>query len=208
MESLRRSWDALCGRSGLRGGAALWKDLMRRYSEPHRVYHGPAHLAQVIGLLETMQAPDELLFAAWYHDAVYQPGRGDNEARSALLAAECLRQGGYGADAAAVVHAAILATASHRAESRFAALLDADLAILGAPATDYAAYRAAIRREYASVPEPAFRNGRLAFVRAMLAREAIYQTPHCWRLYEAAARVNLDRERAELEAVTETVPCS
>jgi predicted metal-dependent HD superfamily phosphohydrolase len=209
MEALRKSWDALCDSGGLHGGAGLWEELAVRYAEPHRAYHDLRHLEQVVGLLESMQTSAELLFAAWFHDVVYQPGRADNEARSAALAADRLGRAGLAAGPIAQVCAAILATAMHRAEPRFAALLDADLAVLGAAPAEYAAYRAAIRREYAAAPEPAFRSGRLAFVRAMLARKVIYQTAECRARFEAAARRNLALERAGLEApATGTAPCS
>src|SRR5581483_8582635 len=208
MEALRKSWDALCGRSGLRNGAQLWQELAARYTEPHRAYHGLQHLEQVVGLLQSMGASDELLWAAWFHDAVYRPGRSDNEAESAALAAECLDRAGLGAETIALIRAAILATATHRAAPRHAALLDADLAILGASPAGYAAYRAAIRREYAAAPPAAFRAERLPFVRATLARTPIYQTPYCRQRFEATARGNLAAEGAELEAAAGTASCS
>jgi predicted metal-dependent HD superfamily phosphohydrolase len=200
MDILRESWRALCRRTGLADEAGIWALLRTCYAESHRAYHGLRHIAQLIGLLEEMEAGDELLLAGWFHDAVYHRGSTGNEADSAALAADCLRRNGLDEARIATVGAAILATATHRPLARYAPLLDADLAILGAAPADYAAYRAGIRREYSAAPEAAFRAGRLAFVRAMLARPAIYQTPHCRALFESAARHNLAAECTELEA--------
>lgn len=207
MEALRESWNALCRRAGLADAAGGWELLLACYTEPHRTYHGLRHIAQLVGLLEEMGADEELLLAGWFHDAVYRPGNARNEADSAALAADCLRRGGLGEARIARVGAAILATATHEAQAQYAPLLDADLAILGAAPAEYAAYRQGIRREYAAAPEAAFRAGRLAFVRAMLARPSIYQTPHCRRRFEAAAHRNLLAERRELEAA-EFPPCN
>lgn len=207
MDALRESWSTLCRRAGLAGAAAAWERLLTCYSEPHRAYHGLPHIAQLVGLLEEMGASEELLLAGWFHDAVYRPGSARNEADSAALAADWLRRGGLDGARIAGVGAAILATATHQPQARYAPLLDADLAILGAAPAEYAAYRAGIRREYAAAPEAAFRAGRLAFVRAMLERPSIYQTPHCRHRFEAAARRNLLAERRELEAM-QALPCS
>src|SRR5260370_32406307 len=59
------------------------------YAQPHRGYHGPGHLDELIELAR-QHAPDldeaEQL-ALLFHDAVYVPGggRGENECLSALL---------------------------------------------------------------------------------------------------------------------------
>lgn len=63
--------------------------LVARYREPHRRYHGVAHLAAVLRTLDELLAPEPaspaVRFAAWFHDAVYDPTApaGANEAASA-----------------------------------------------------------------------------------------------------------------------------
>ena len=70
--------------------ARLHADLVERHAEPHRHYHVLAHVAHVLDHLEVTAEglPDDraLRLAAWYHDAVYDPRAGDNEAASAALA--------------------------------------------------------------------------------------------------------------------------
>lgn len=196
------SFDALLARwraLGLRDADALGAELIARYAEPQRVYHVQAHLAQVLELLAEWNADPRLSIAAFFHDVVYEPGRGDNEARSAALARERLPACGMAPSDMEFVADAVLATASHIAANvEFTPLLDADLAILGAASDAYDTYRAQIRAEYADVDDASFRAGRLAFVRAVLARDAIFQTGIGRARFETQARANLARERDAL----------
>ncbi len=118
-----------------------------------------------------------MVLATWYHDAVYDPRAGDNEARSADLARRDLTGLGVGADRVDRVAGLVLATRDHRAADPDAAVLvDADLAILAVPAGDYAAYVAAVRAEYGFVPEAAWRAGRAAVLAGFLARPRLFAT--------------------------------
>ena len=64
------------------------------------------------------------------------------------------------------------------------------------PRTTYAAYTAAVREEYAFVPEDAFRAGRAAVLRQLLALPRLFWTPYGTERWEKAARDNI---AAELE---------
>lgn len=201
MSTLLEAWNRLAQRAELRDADAIGADLIGRYAEPHRAYHTGGHVAQVLATLEEANAAPGALLAAWFHDAVYDPRRSDNEARSAELARDALGRAGCSAATVDWVASAVLATAAHRADDPdVELLLDADLAILAAPPAGYASYRAAIRREYVHVSDARFAAGRLAFVRAMLARERIFRTRFGLERFELAARANLARERDELEA--------
>ena len=74
--------------------------MLARYAEPHRAYHTAQHLEECLGWLDeaasTAQAPRIVELALWYHDAVYEPRRDDNEQASAELARLHLGQGGAG----------------------------------------------------------------------------------------------------------------
>jgi predicted metal-dependent HD superfamily phosphohydrolase len=71
-------------------------------------------------------------------------------------------------------------------------LCDADLAILASDPTDYADYVAAVRVEYAQVPEQDFLAGRLAVLTELADRE-IFRTAK-GRHLTSAARANLGTE--------------
>lgn len=200
--ALLLSWDALCARAKMIGGHDLGMDLLNCYSESHRVYHNAEHLASVIDLLTEAAADDRLMIAAWFHDAVYRPGATDNEARSADMARRRLPALGCSPAWIKAVCEAILATASHRSQDNdAAALLDADLSILGASTEAYQAYATAIREEFYDVPAAVFRAGRLAFIEAMLKRRNIYETTFFRQRFEISARKNLEAE-ADLLSTT------
>ncbi|MDH4159185.1 MAG: metal-dependent phosphohydrolase [Actinomycetota bacterium] len=184
--------------------------LERRYREPQRRYHDLAHVHQVLGIVEllTMVAADvsAVRLAAWFHDAVYEPARDDNEQRSADLAAETLLA--LGADHALVQEVArlVLVTEDHRPDpdDRNAMVLsDADLSILAADPDDYDAYAAAVRAEYAHVADEAFARGRTEILLSVSGREHIYATHWGREHLDAPARANLARE---LESLSATLP--
>ncbi|MGV3618464.1 MAG: metal-dependent phosphohydrolase [Fimbriimonas sp.] len=182
------AFERACDRLGLAPEARAW--LVAAYSEPQRRYHDLAHLEEVVASLE--DADDEVLLAALFHDSVYDPRRGDNEARSA----EALRERVPTASDRAV--AAILATQTHQTDDPgIAELLDADLAVLGRPWEGYAAYARQIREEYAHVPDDAFAAGRAKVLRSFLERPRIYRTVR-FASYEGIARQNIAQEIALL----------
>ncbi|WP_035303942.1 HD domain-containing protein [Actinokineospora inagensis] len=179
----------------------LRRRLLVRWSEPHRRYHDLAHLEMVLSGVDLLAGhadnPDLVRLAAWYHDAVYQ-GRPDDEEQSARLAEVELPETGLDADSVAEVARLVRLTAGHRTEPgdrNGEVLCDADLAILASDG--YRAYADAIRAEYRHVPEPAFREGRAAILRDLLALPNLYRTPLARERWEAPARANM---RAELEA--------
>ncbi|MBB2910907.1 putative metal-dependent HD superfamily phosphohydrolase [Streptosporangium becharense] len=188
-------WRSLAGPDA----EGLGRELIDRYAEPHRRYHTTAHLEAVLAHVDALahhaDNPDLVRLAAWFHDAVYDPQRGDNEERSARLAERALPEMGLPPEAVATVARLVRLTVTHDpapGDADGAVLSDADLAILGAPREIYAAYAAAVREEYGFVPEDAFRKGRAAVLRSLLELPAIFRIADL----EVAARANI---HAELE---------
>ncbi|MEV5747424.1 metal-dependent phosphohydrolase [Actinoallomurus sp. NPDC052308] len=183
------------------GPEVLGAELIRRYEEPHRRYHDAGHLADVLDRIDELagEADDvaAVRLAAWFHDAVYQPLRTDNEERSAVLAERMLADTDLPPETVAEVARLVRMTAAHDPApgDRDAAVLnDADLAILAADPERYAAYAAAVREEYAAVPDEAFRHGRADVLRALLDAPALFRTPPGRERWETAARHNLETE--------------
>lgn len=181
-----------------------------RYTQPHREYHNLMHIEDVLLRIEELEPPAEhelaLALAAWFHDAVYQPGQEDNEDRSAYAAYDALEQVGADPELIAEVVRLIRLTASHEPEDddpAGAVLCDADLAILAAASDRYAQYATAIRQEYTHVPDVDFRAGRSEALRSFLDRPTIYRTAYGREHWEAAARANMSREIASLEGTDE-----
>src|SRR5689334_15837407 len=68
--------------------------LSAAYAEPQRAYHTATHIHEVLHWFDTVhdevgwRSPADVYLAVVFHDAVYDPTRHDNEARSAQLARE------------------------------------------------------------------------------------------------------------------------
>jgi predicted metal-dependent HD superfamily phosphohydrolase len=179
-------------------GEKLRTELLALYRQPDRHYHGLTHIEALLALLDDHRAefadPEAVEAAVWFHDAIYDSRRSDNEARSAALAAEKLIPLASLERVARIV-AMIEATATHaltdlsdEAARRDAALfLDMDLSILGAPQAAFDSYEAAVRREYAWVDDETWRSGRAAVLTKFLARPAIFHTEVFRTRYEARA---------------------
>jgi len=189
----RATWEGL----GAAAPEGALEALVAAWREPGRHYHDVAHLEACLAAAEATahlaERPAEVALALWYHDAIYDPRARDNEERSAAWAAEVLTGAGLGGEVRDRVVALILATKHNAAPAvgDEALLVDIDLSVLGAPSGAFAAYDAAIRREYAHVPEPAYRAARRAVLRGFMGRPAIYRTPVFRELLEARARGNL-----------------
>ncbi len=179
-------------------GEVLFAELARRYSESHRHYHTLEHVDACLTWLDwmagTAQRAAEVELSLWFHDAVYQPARPDNEQASGDLARQVL--GGMNVPVAAVerIAASIAATSQHRPISADGALVvDIDLSVLGAEPDAYDEFERCVRQEYALVPIDAYRRGRARVLEAFLARPRIYHTATMHELFEAPARSNLKR---------------
>ncbi|MGD9484993.1 hypothetical protein WDH52_17340 [Streptomyces sp. TRM70308] len=181
------------------------RDLLARWAEPHRRYHTTGHLLAVLDHVDALARhaadPDAVRLAAWFHDAVYRPDRSENEERSAALAQRALPEAGVGARRTAEVVRLVRLTATHDpadGDTDGATLCDADLAVLAGSPEEYAAYAAAVRAEYAFVPEDAFATGRAAVLRHLLDLPRLFHTPHGSAAWERPARHNLRTELALL----------
>jgi predicted metal-dependent HD superfamily phosphohydrolase len=195
------------GAAGEAGLGAYAENLLARWAEPQRRYHTTDHLVAVLDRVDELEqyADDPALvrLAAWFHDAVYLPDRSENEERSARLAERALPEAGVGERATAEVARLVRLTVTHdpAADDRNGQVLcDADLAVLAADPQAYAAYAAAVRDEYAFVPEEAFRDGRAAVLRQLLGLPRLFRTPYGQREWEQRARHNLTVELELLAA--------
>lgn len=175
------------------------------YSEKHRHYHGLGHIKFLLDLFTEFGGLIEdkisIFFAIWFHDAIYEPQKKDNEKQSAKLAREELQKISLAEDKISKIEKIILATEKHSAENMDAdgkLFLDFDLAILGAEDGIYDEYRNAIRAEYSFVPEEIYRTERKRILQDFLKRDLIYFTKTMRDKFETKARRNIEREILEL----------
>ena len=225
-EPLLDRWLADAAQLAPDAGRDLWLAegslLLRGWSEPHRRYHTLEHLGETLTALDELELAgaldaDEALVGRgvlWYHDLVYDPraAAGSNEHRSAMMARDHLHRLGVHTTTIDAVEAGVLMTDGHQVPSRAAAprmldaVHDADLWILGAAASRYAAYRVQVREEYAHVADPDFRRGRSAVMAPFLQRARIYRTEHADLGWTQRARTNLAGELGDLGAEEGTPP--
>ncbi len=185
----------------------LLDGLLARHREKHRRYHNATHVSWVIRHVEELAAPepvdhlDEVIAAAFYHDAVYEPTYPANERASARLARRDLAASGWSQDRTDRVAAMIEATAHGEPAALTgdtAVLVDADLAILGSDPAAYSAYVSAVRAEYRHVDDDEWRVGRAAVLRGFVDRASIYSTATAHDRWELRARANIAAELATL----------
>lgn len=195
--SWQRLWRELGARE-VNGG--LMNQLVAAYSEPHRRYHTLQHLRECLAHFEVAgslaQRPAEVELALWFHDAVYDATRADNEARSAAWARAAVLAAGCDAPVADRVAALVLATKDHVPPDDLpdaALLLDIDLSILGTSYARFDEYGRQIRAEYAHVQDAAFAAGRRRVLESFAQRPRIYFTEAFHDALEKRARENLQR---------------
>ena len=175
------------------------------HREPHRAYHTLQHLDECLdGLARERghaERPAEIALALWFHDAIYDAHRHDNEERSADWARQALRAAGVGARGRAARPCAGDGHAPPCAARR------RRCAIAGRhrpvdprrAARRFAEYEQQIRVEYAHVPPEVFEPRRRTILGGFLARDPLYLTPSIRVQCETQARINLrggpDRRR-------------
>ena len=175
-------------RSRWRGDAALLEQLLACYREPHRHYHTLQHLEECFEKFDELgdlaSHPDDVALAIWFHDAIYDPRRDDNEARSAAWAKATVGER---------VAELVMATRHEAVPADIDAqvLVDVDLSILGAPQARFEEYERQVREEYRWVPGPIYRHKRRQVLQSFLERPTIYNTQRFIERYEAQARRNL-----------------
>jgi predicted metal-dependent HD superfamily phosphohydrolase len=178
----------------------LWREIRQHYSGKGRSYHNLSHLEHLLNeLTEVRDQIDDwetILFALYYHDAIYDALRSDNEEQSARLAKVRLQQLAFPDERMERCERHILATKSHVVSDDADTNLftDADLSILGSDPETYFAYATGVRKEYMVYSDLVYHPGRRKVLEHFLDMPQIYKTVHYRNRFEEQARRNLERE--------------
>lgn len=164
--------------------------LVNAYSEEHRHYHNLEHVSEVLNELENCS--NALYLAAWFHDAVYDPKKKDNEEKSAELARKWCLSFGYVPEFGEKVSELIFATKHDKEpETEEGKLLaDADLSIF-AKDERINEYEGGIRKEYLFYTDEAYYPVRIWVLERFISKEHLFRTELFRSRYEAKARKNL-----------------
>jgi predicted metal-dependent HD superfamily phosphohydrolase len=199
-------WRSDLYRLGVVPKTDLFPELEEIYSGSNRFYHNRQHIAECLSLLDEHQGwvekPSEIAIALWFHDAIYDTHRSDNEERSADWAVSYLSEEGVETEVGERIRHLILVTkhSTTPITPDEQLLVDIDLAILGQSVERFREYDGAIRREYAWVPWEKYVVGRTAVLNGFLHREHLYNTSVFQTRYESIARTNLQTAIATLSS--------
>jgi predicted metal-dependent HD superfamily phosphohydrolase len=127
-------------------GQKVLLDLFQAYSSAGRYYHSLEHIEQVLATINNLRSLSQnyaaVEFAAWFHDAIYNPKAKDNEEKSAEYAVKILKIVHIPLSTIEAVYSLIIKTKHHQnidsIDSQI--FLDADLSILGASTVKYRKY--------------------------------------------------------------------
>jgi predicted metal-dependent HD superfamily phosphohydrolase len=210
--TLRDRWDAMWNLLEASPRTGLFETILSRYDESHRHYHTAVHLQECLDAFDLLRDlcrfPGEVEFAIWFHDAIYNSARSDNEELSAELALKSLEKSGGEIEGAHRIHAMILGTRHHSVQSEKMALLkesdcgilmDCDLRIFSESEERFSQYEHQVRKEFFSVNDAQFYRGRLRVLENFYRRNRIYQSKLFYNLYEEKARNNLEKSIASLK---------
>lgn len=183
-----------------------YDQLVALYGEPHRKYHTLSHIAHCFREFEAVKHHFrnqlQVMFAIWYHDAIYNVQSLQNEEDSADLANTVMEKARLADTFKGAVLRMILAS-KHDKEPHIGwgglLFLDIDLSILGAEPAIFDVYEKQIPEEYSWVDKDQYEAGRKDFIHGLLAKEYIFHTSIFREKYESQARSNLRRALALLE---------
>jgi predicted metal-dependent HD superfamily phosphohydrolase len=197
-------------------------EVIQKYREPSRHYHGLAHIKHCLWELD--QIPEGLVLgdgphanirdfrakielAIWFHDVIYDPRSKTNEHDSAKFFTSSLAEdSGTGlpevknSEGARAVEeiSEMIELSNHRQpvtdnKSALAYFLDIDMAILGRPEIHYGEYAQNVRLEYEHVPSLVYSHYRKKFLNAVL-RHGAFQTEWFKDKYLNSSNANMKSE--------------
>jgi len=180
-------------------------EILAAYNANGRFYHTIQHVNEMLREEEIrggqLISSNPLAWAIIFHDYVYNAASGNNEEDSVIewekfydeLKPIVNKQ---------KVSDLIMATKSHQVDDGDVdkmTMIDMDFAILGSDVNRFNEYERQIRFEYAFVGDAVYKQGRMDFIKSVLARNTIFLTQYFQDKYEAKARLNLNKLYQALE---------
>ena len=183
-------------------GRDVARELLARWAEPHRAYHGLSHLVDGLRALDELGGARLERTALWFHDAVHTNSTPADEQASAALVWQLLAPHESETDIAEIQRLVLLTAGHHTAagDGSGQRVCDADLSGLGAEESVYRSNVAGIRAELPQLTEKEWVTGRTTFLTRFLERDRFFGTDVGHARWEKRARANLERELFELRS--------
>ncbi|HYD03385.1 MAG TPA: hypothetical protein VEC16_03735 [Alphaproteobacteria bacterium] len=204
MDYLKYSWKASSQAVKLRNKNEVFKDVVSRYTQPHRHYHNLMHIlkSQVECYLsrEIVSDINTMSFAIWMHDVIYDKN-GNNESRSIEYVNQLKMPQENKSKISKLIQVTDHKTTPETSDEKIIA--DIDLSVFGYHQKFFEKYENDIRLEYINYSDKEFREGRIHVLNYFLNREIegkkrIYYTDRYYNKYEKTARENLERSVRKL----------
>jgi predicted metal-dependent HD superfamily phosphohydrolase len=191
-------WKRCASANANARGTEIYRDLLKRYSEEHRRYHTPAHIAHCLKLFDLasgkMDEPDAVEMSIWFHDAIYDAIASDNEERSAKY---FIRTCGNDIDrefqskVCDLIMVTIHKEPPLTPDERY--LVDIDLSSFGLPWKKFLEDSEAVREEFQHLSDEEFYPAQKKFLEKLVARQHFCFTKFFRDRHEKRARSNIAR---------------
>jgi predicted metal-dependent HD superfamily phosphohydrolase len=206
----------------------IYDELITIYSTPDRTYHTTTHIENMIRTIYELLniysfdnhniKKAELIFAAFFHDAIYNPTKHDiiisedqysDEILSANIAIKSLKFMGLdNSDSLSRINELILLTDGHQLNPKLhietliqEIFIDSDISILGTSEPKYYDYKTGIQAEYVHINFDRFTASRLEFLTHYIKKKAIFNTEYMNQMYNKQAYININGEITELNYI-------
>lgn len=207
----------------------IYDELIELYSKPHRIYHTITHIENMINSIYELLhiysfnnhniIKAELILAAFFHDAIYDPlahnllipiNQDSDETLSANIATKSLKFIGIeNTRSITRIHSLIILTKEHTINPKLQIepliqeiFIDSDISILGSNKPKYNQYKTGIWNEYNHIEIESFITGRLEFLTHYIEKKAIFKTEYMNQMYNEQAYVNINNEILELKHIS------
>ena len=190
--------------------ARQFSGLMRRYNEPGRHYHTPLHLLRAVVEFDRVRGefdrPHRVLAAIFYAQSVSHALPQKSAAYWKFVATDVIgieHKMTVTAVAEMIALSGPIPSADRPSDRDTALFLDIELAIVGADARIYDAYRHAMREEYRHVyTDDQWAMARIdCFLDPLLQSKTTFLTPEFESHYGENARANMMEERVQLQRI-------
>ena len=211
-ELLNNSWERSWNKIFIVPNYDLRDNLIWRYSEPSRKYHNISHLIGSIINLQHFKHlsyyPEMVELAIWFHDAIYDPKRNDNEAQSINLWYNSFRlPDGFKYKffdtydkispyvfITDLIDATDLKLTRALSNTNQFLIRDIDLITLGADEDIFKNYCRKIRNEYWFVNDEVYWKERYKILNKIYDQPSIYHWKEIGNIFENKAKSNLRKE--------------